>query len=76
MATNHVFGQNWTIEIVSKGKDKGNQLVIKADILDTLHETPKMEMLLSTSGFTPTSASLADGRPLKANIQVGVSKAK
>ena len=76
MATNHVYGQNWTLEIKSKGEGKGSQLIITADVPDELHATAKMEMLLSTSGFTPTSATLADGRPLKANVQVGVSKAK
>ena len=49
---------------------------IEFDIPDDLTETPKMEMLLSTSGFTPTAVTLSDGRPIKANIQIGSSKAK
>ena len=75
MATGHAVGKigtkgllAWSLTIDGKvGR-------IEFDIPDNLTETAKMEMLLSTSGFTPTQVTLGDGRVVKANVQIGASK--
>ena len=68
MATGHIIGKDLKI-----GVDAKKGVTVQADLLDNLHPTAKMEMLVSTSGFIPTGA-VVDGKPVFANIQIGVKK--
>lgn len=68
MATPHVVGTDLKLSIDSKtGKGK-----IEFDIHElSLSKSGNMKMLLSLSGFTPMGVNL-DGKPIKANLQIGV----
>ena len=68
MASGHIVGKDLTISVDAK---KG--IDINAGLHDSLHETPKMKLAVSTSGFIETGATI-DGKPVLMNLQLGLKK--
>lgn len=68
MATAHIIGKDLTVKITDK-----DGITVKANLLDDLHETAKMKLAVSTSGFIPTGATI-DGKPVMMNLQLGIKK--
>ena len=73
MATGHIIGQDVKLDIDKSGKTGTITFKINKELSPS--SSGKMDMILSISGFQYMNSEL-DGKPIKANLQIGVDDKK